>query len=60
MNINQKNWTGKPSSRKGVKNSEEVRNKIKEALSKTLHPKSRAVIDNIGIVTGKQIGRAHV
>lgn len=43
-----KNWTGKPSSRKGVKNSEEVRNKIKEALSKTLHPKSRAVIDNIG------------
>lgn len=43
-----KNWTGKPSARKGTKNSEETRQKIKDALSKMKNNNSRIIIDNAG------------
>lgn len=43
-----KNWTGKPSSKIGTKNSDETRQKIKESLAKRPYTNSKIVIDNTG------------
>lgn len=43
-----KNWTGKPSARKGSKNSDETIQKIKDRLATRPYSKSRAIVDNTG------------